>query len=467
MPRLGYSKSRTGCLKCRQRRVKCDEQMPCSACRRHGIPCSLVTDGSSSAGGVSPQQTVPMGAAASRTSPQAPRSRPGTRRAAFSATARPVPFMASAVMRSGSEAAMSGSEAAPSGSEAAPSGSEAGGAHSPMSTADHPRAPTSSSSVSFNVPMDGPRLPDQHHLWATDMELMHHYSTTAFKSMPRAQDVPNIWQFEAPAAAFRDDFLLHLLLAYSAFHLAHLRPPRQSYYSYIAAYHQDLGISRMRASLSRMDEDNCHSLFMAGSLLAVGTFASLAVHATDKTDKRPTVDDLVEVIYLLKGVGSVLHSWEPVIHGGNFRELFLPSRPSEPAGPFWHELRAQLDLLHQPLADRLRDRPTLVACLDKELTSFHRLTRSSYETSSDPELRVVAAWPIDISDAFLAILKEQEPAALVLLAHYCVVVDRSAARNWFTHTWSREVLRKIHASLPPHYTELLRWPMEQMSAGTP
>ncbi|KAI5460392.1 hypothetical protein BGZ63DRAFT_246867 [Mariannaea sp. PMI_226] len=40
MPRLYHTKSRTGCERCRARRVKCDETWPtCSSCLRHGVEC--------------------------------------------------------------------------------------------------------------------------------------------------------------------------------------------------------------------------------------------------------------------------------------------------------------------------------------------------------------------------------------------------------------------------------------------
>ena len=39
-PRLHHKKSRTGCTRCKRRRVKCDEEQPvCSACRRHNVVC--------------------------------------------------------------------------------------------------------------------------------------------------------------------------------------------------------------------------------------------------------------------------------------------------------------------------------------------------------------------------------------------------------------------------------------------
>ncbi|CAH0057953.1 unnamed protein product [Clonostachys solani] len=39
-PRLYHTKSKTGCLRCRTRRVKCDETQPtCGGCTRHGVDC--------------------------------------------------------------------------------------------------------------------------------------------------------------------------------------------------------------------------------------------------------------------------------------------------------------------------------------------------------------------------------------------------------------------------------------------
>ncbi|KAJ4219571.1 hypothetical protein NW759_007959 [Fusarium solani] len=39
--RLGHKKSRTGCLRCKARHVKCDEQRPCRNCVRFDVVCSL------------------------------------------------------------------------------------------------------------------------------------------------------------------------------------------------------------------------------------------------------------------------------------------------------------------------------------------------------------------------------------------------------------------------------------------
>ncbi|KAI1367431.1 hypothetical protein F5Y08DRAFT_66822 [Xylaria arbuscula] len=52
-PRLYHKKSRTGCLRCKQRRVKCDELHPsCSSCSRHLVECVYLTRPPSTVGKV-------------------------------------------------------------------------------------------------------------------------------------------------------------------------------------------------------------------------------------------------------------------------------------------------------------------------------------------------------------------------------------------------------------------------------
>ncbi|KAI1498552.1 hypothetical protein F5X99DRAFT_319878 [Biscogniauxia marginata] len=51
-PRLYHKKSRTGCVRCKQRRVKCDEGRPsCGGCSRHVVECKYPSQVASSAGG--------------------------------------------------------------------------------------------------------------------------------------------------------------------------------------------------------------------------------------------------------------------------------------------------------------------------------------------------------------------------------------------------------------------------------
>ncbi|KAF2108442.1 hypothetical protein BDV96DRAFT_652695 [Lophiotrema nucula] len=69
MPRLGSKKSRNGCQHCKARRVKCDEQRPCTNCTRYGVDCSLLTLRTQSFLSSHDASNTPPSQASSQTSP--------------------------------------------------------------------------------------------------------------------------------------------------------------------------------------------------------------------------------------------------------------------------------------------------------------------------------------------------------------------------------------------------------------
>ncbi|KAF2429573.1 hypothetical protein EJ08DRAFT_590706 [Tothia fuscella] len=61
-PRLAHKKSRTGCQRCKARRVKCDETHPiCNNCKRHGVSCEFpVTPPKSRRGSAALIEPIPI-----------------------------------------------------------------------------------------------------------------------------------------------------------------------------------------------------------------------------------------------------------------------------------------------------------------------------------------------------------------------------------------------------------------------
>ncbi len=302
--------------------------------------------------------------------------------------------------------------------------------------------------------------------WVTDMELMHHYATQAYLTLPRPHEIGRVWQSEAVELALVYQYLLHLILAYSAFHLAHLRPEHQRRYYYAAAQHQSLGLRDMRTDLVGLNAENCHALFMAGSFLALGKFAALTIYAGDKNDHRPNLEDIVEVFVLLKGMDTVLQSWEQAIQAGPFRTLFAMSPSSRPF-PFWNEISERLDRLRELLGGRLVDDPARAAVIDSEVLKLSNVSQQSVSFSSAPELRFIVQWPISVSNSYVRMLREVNPAALVVLSYYCVVVHLSETTTWFTRGWASKLLRAVEALLPPEWSEMIQWPLEHIHNSTP
>ncbi|KAE8387838.1 hypothetical protein BDV23DRAFT_174371 [Aspergillus alliaceus] len=57
-PRRTHGKSRTGCVQRKERRVKCDESVPCLNCERRGLPCRYAVQNGKTPGASSRKESV-------------------------------------------------------------------------------------------------------------------------------------------------------------------------------------------------------------------------------------------------------------------------------------------------------------------------------------------------------------------------------------------------------------------------
>ncbi|KAF2494701.1 hypothetical protein BU16DRAFT_445206, partial [Lophium mytilinum] len=73
---------------------------------------------------------------------------------------------------------------------------------------------------------------------------------------------------------------------------------------------------------------------------------------------------------------------------------------------------------------------------------------------------VVYAWPIKVPAAFLVMVKELKPEALILLAHYSLLLNR-ADQVWYMQGMSRRLLQTIHGKIGKEWESWIAWPLQQ------
>ncbi|KAH7065657.1 hypothetical protein BKA63DRAFT_161634 [Paraphoma chrysanthemicola] len=215
MPRLGSKKSRNGCIQCKTRRVKCDENRPCGACTRYHVECSLLS------------YTAPL-----RQSTSSPQTHASTASANGSGNGARTPFR---------------------GLSASPS------------TADQDA--TYSHEKGATIPAE---LCEQ---WMRDLELMHHFTAHAYQTMPGLDSTKQIWGYSVPQEAFKFPFLMHSILAFSANHLAHLSPTKAAHYRLLSGTHYTAAVTGLNGALVDIGPSNCHAIFVAASMTVVNAFA--------------------------------------------------------------------------------------------------------------------------------------------------------------------------------------------------
>lgn len=312
------------------------------------------------------------------------------------------------------------------------------------------------------------------------MELIHHYTSIGYLEISSSKTTQDTLQYTVPRMAFSYDYLLHQILSFSALHLAYLHPETRSQYWHLASHHQNESIKGMRSALMQdVTPQSCHPLYLSSILLAFNAFGRLARHDNDsesdttcegKADPNSRcLDGLLDIFRSIHGISTILSSSELDLRSGPLKPLFeWPSDPSISAPHLQsvgQEMSLMLSRLPVPPTPFDEDSRIVFGAGASLIDSLVAVTRTLHsETPS--EMRAVFFWPIRVSARFVDLARQQEPSAMVVIAHYCVVLHFAEASCWFLRGWAAAVLNPIATQLrDTPFEELIRWPTETVLHG--
>ena len=159
------------------------------------------------------------------------------------------------------------------------------------SIARSPRQSLNSPDLSSNVPT----------LDLSTLELLHHYSTSTYRTLVDGVRNGEAWQYWFPQLAFGHDFLMHSLFGLSALHLADLLPQRRQELFIKASTHESLALPSFRLSLSDLNEQNCHADFAFAAFIIPYTMASFRASYTPMADMTGEGDLMPRWFKLMRG----------------------------------------------------------------------------------------------------------------------------------------------------------------------
>ena len=304
-----------------------------------------------------------------------------------------------------------------------------------------------------------PSYSDQEN-WVADLELLHHFTVYTSKSLFFTVNPPDernkIWEIAAPKEAFTHVFLLHQLLAIAAFHLAYLEPHKRKKYAVQASQHQSMAIQGVRAALSNISPHNCHAVFATASLFFIGALADSGPAA--QSFGGPNLDSLLDVFFLVKGVGGVMEEAEVELKSGPFAAAFVPAqgKVSPRLGQAIHHLEQDF---YQRLLALPSDDPVRMDLLTETANSLAGMRRA-ISSSATPEYRILAAWPITMSERFISLLRQRNPVALGLLTHYCMIMHATESGYWYTQGWGLGVMQDISRFISSPWNQDAVWALD-------
>lgn len=77
-------------------------------------------------------------------------------------------------------------------------------------------------------------------------------------------------------------------------------------------------------------------------------------------------------------------------------------------------------------------------------------------------LDVIRFWPVQNHNAFLELLSQWHPSALILLAHYCIILHRVGSRTWYLENGPINIMSTIMRQLDPCWHRYIEWPLREI-----
>ncbi|KAI9369307.1 hypothetical protein BJX61DRAFT_536528 [Aspergillus egyptiacus] len=287
-----------------------------------------------------------------------------------------------------------------------------------------------------------------------DLELMMQWCTTTYRSVSRNSTVECIWQAVVPREAMQHPFLMHGILALSALHLAVTsNDDTREDYIRTSKTHQNqalLGLSRAAAKLKPY---HCNAAFILSNIMMIYSFA--LPETEGETPGRSALDELYQVFTTTRQSVDLLANITDWVGNGELKPL-LQYDKGQPKMPDTSRLAIMsLTQLNAKLARQDPDH-------DREVydTTIKHLGSSLDKVSRGGETMIVAfQWIFQVPSKFMELFRQREPFALVILAHYAVIIH-FLRRHWWMGDWAARLIRNIGEHLDATWRNSISWVLD-------
>nr|POE77946.1 hypothetical protein CFP56_09587 [Quercus suber] len=263
--------------------------------------------------------------------------------------------------------------------------------------------------------------------------------------------------------AFAHPYLLHTKLSLAALDLFHHDPSTLKHYKQATAHHL-AALRHARPNIAQTSKEHGEAIYIFSALTSLFAFVEppLRLLSPEHADTVDPISDLLKAFRLGKGIRTIMALSE--VH------LSAVGKP-DLDGTLWPDDRSliadtvendypQLEQLRQ-LASRHYPSPQAAIIHQAQRDLFESISLLDKTSPRHPSGRLIQTWPMDVDDSILEMLGAGDPVALVMLAHYAVMIHQR--RNiWFFQRWPALLLGIIESRLGNEWSEYLHWPRQRI-----
>ncbi|KAE9374165.1 hypothetical protein N431DRAFT_464452 [Stipitochalara longipes BDJ] len=320
----------------------------------------------------------------------------------------------------------------------------------PSQSRNQNQSSTESSSTSRSTPSTSTHEANPAPLNLEGIALIIHWFTTTVHTVV-ATSGPNASALELCQTmvldqAMKHDFLLHGLLALSALHLADTQSTstEKERYTQLATAHHNQGLAMYHGILDDVNEANYAASIAFSSLTAMFAFG---LYRPGQEVGDEVIDDLCRIFLLAKGWGVVVGVLDPTAD-------LVGSRGEADSDSFDEETEKAFSRLQElnRTCSKEEDIEVYTLAIESLKSVFNEM--AGVEKGSDPHVSM--AWMAVMPEKCVRLLKEKQCLALLLLAYYCVVLER-APKVWWLRGWSTGLLQVVRENIGHSYKDELKW----------
>ncbi|KAF2174918.1 hypothetical protein K469DRAFT_680710 [Zopfia rhizophila CBS 207.26] len=294
-----------------------------------------------------------------------------------------------------------------------------------------------------------------------NLELLHHYTSVTCLTLGTVRNM-HVWQVEIPRLALCHEFLMHGLLAISALHLSTLQTARNSELIRRATMAEHMALPSFRQYVSANEAEKIHAVFAFAGYL-VPYLLSLSGWLDAPMGRIPSLDDYrPHWFHVLRGLVSLCgRSWFELAKGPFSPLLVRSVAPVDcNKNPDDAHLVKIYRLLQRSTLSNPANGKTLAVCRTA-LDELRRVAALPYSPCKTLEVTaVVYIWPGSISQQFLQLMHQRRPEALVILAHYCVLLKKVDS-CWYLKGVGNDLLAAIEHELGDEWRPWIAWALAQ------
>ncbi|KAL3469140.1 hypothetical protein BJX99DRAFT_242010 [Aspergillus californicus] len=267
---------------------------------------------------------------------------------------------------------------------------------------------------------------------------------------------PTTWLPELISTAISTPYLVNEMLAFSALHLSTTRPNQRDFYQYHAAQLQTHALAIFQESNPQVTHETCVPLVLFSTTLGIHMLCDTLIYRENNFDTFLT--RFVHYLRLHHGVRTIIAQSWIMLNNSLLKDAFA-------VGSALYHADGRMG----PTCEKLRDLVT-AANLGPELTEVYQQAVQSLQSCINvtnannvhhPAINGLISWPVLIQLEFSDHLEMRRPEAMVILAHYAVLLHRYRD-SWLLGNSGAFIIEEVTRCLGKEWEEWLQWPIEAL-----